>query len=183
MDQCDFLAPPGKDVEIALGSGSRTFRFYPVSVRMLFRLQQVAKPLAKAVAAIWLPIGRECERVEEQLAQGDDSIRKVREAPIDAGMAKIKLEQRAHAIEQLFDAFGQESNQRLLAMLIMDSLRDESWSRPAKTDEADAFLDSVSFPTLVRMVAAAWEASVEALGPFGGKASQALAGLKETVPV
>lgn len=166
-----FLTPSTveHDLTVRMEDGeptTRRCRFYAISIRTAFELRTVAKPLAQALAGLFSGVGNETHKIEKTQSTGQHyEVERVQGA-IDPKLAEVKLKARETAISNLVDAFGDPTNQRVIARVIMDSLREDYTSRPPKTAEIDEFIDTCDAGSLPTLLLGVSEANKDAFGPL-----------------
>jgi hypothetical protein len=156
----------------------RECNFYRVSLKALFDLKNVAKPLVRALTSLFQGVGQEnggrSIKKDHSLADGTKGQETIEEVDgIDPTLAKVKIEEREKAIGDLIDAFLDETNVKVIARLIMDSMRDD-FARPITPQAVAEFVQTVDPGTLVAMVKGLVQANVGVLGPLAPRLQEAL---------
>lgn len=151
-----FLTTVGMEHEV----NGETLTFYPLSIKALFSLRVIGKPLAQAVAALFSGVGRENGHQERVVAKGDDYETETTIAPIDPKLAQVKIDDRNKAIEGLIDAFTKESNLSTLLGVIENSIR-------GKVSAKD--LESTDVKILSQMCEGVYKANEETFRPLVGR--------------
>lgn len=166
-----FPAPQPSEHEI----NGQTFKFWPISVGAMFRLRGLAKPVAKAVAAFLT--NSQNDTASEVVQSGEH--RKVSTQAIATDLAKLRYEQRQAAIEQLTEGIFSDPAAKTLAELCIDSMR-ETFDK--KVTRPEAFLESVSAPDFVEMLAGVAKANAKLFDPLKKKAEEITSALRGNAP-
>lgn len=156
--------------------GDREFRFYASSGAVLFKLRPVAKVIGRAVAAFTYRPEEETGYTRREW-KGEAEGVEVTVPATDAKLAEQRYAQHREAVEALIDAFLDEKNAPLVALLIHDSMRDEFGSRKKSfsTAEAEEFLGAYDVGTIVLLLTHVLNANKQSLGPLWARPAEALA--------
>lgn len=151
-DRLSFLSPKCIKHTIGEGEMSQAINFYPVSVRVAFRLKSMAKPLAQAISALFTRNRDDCRQMSRKFKDpgGEEGEETTVEA-IDLALARYRDERRDKAIEQMIEAFADPQNQMIVAELLMDSMRDICPRNPTAED-LQQFIASLTVDTLFGML-------------------------------
>jgi hypothetical protein len=152
-ERLGFLSPKCVQHTIGEGEFEQTLNFYPVSIKVAFRLKTLAKPLAKAIGVLFnknMDDTRQESRSYTDEKTGEQGQHLITEA-IDIDLAKYRDERKDGAIQQAIEALTDPLNQAVVAELIMDSLRDDCPRRPESAD-INAFMDSITLDVLIGML-------------------------------
>lgn len=169
-DKFAFLTPRFVEHVVGAGESAKTFRFYPIGMRLAFRLKTVGKPLAKALGILFGKNHNDTKQIQrsfvvpETKEQGQETILE----GIGIELARYRDERREKAIAELIDTLGEESNQKLIGEIIMDSLRDDCPRRPSADDLTD-FMASLTVPMLGEMLLGVAKANFDLSGDLAGK--------------
>jgi hypothetical protein len=165
--------------------GDKVLKFYPVSLKAVFDLRAVAKPLVRALTTLFQGVGQEnggrSITKDHKLADGTTGVEKIEEVDgIHPDLARLKVEERQKAIHDLIDAFTDPVNAKLLVKLIMDSLRDE-FPRPIKDPAVAEFQDTVDAVTFGALLTGLIEANAGVLGPLAPRLRQVVQQQQQTI--
>lgn len=144
-----------------------TLKFFPVSVGTTFELRRLAKPLAKALSALFAPAKQDIgiiERVFE--ASGEEPGGKITEnEPIHPELAKVRSKEREDGVASLVDALLDPKNGDVIGKVIMDCLREE-FPRGRDAPHPNEFMRELELPTLVELLKGCFKSNKEVLGPL-----------------
>lgn len=139
--------------------------FYAMSLKTVFELRAVAKPILASLAALFTP---QQPSVKETVRSGigEKEIVKQTFEPASAEIVKLGSSTREKALADLVDAFLDPKNAALLRLVITDSLRDE-FARPVRlTKEQERIFEELDLPTAVAFLGAVVQANREVFGPL-----------------
>lgn len=179
-----FLDPTYIEHEV-LGE---TRRFYPARLKTAFKLKSVGRPLARAFSTLFSDTSADNGKIYKDM-RGEDGTMGSETViePMSIEMARMRHEQRAQAIEDMIHQFTDDKNARLVAEIILDSLRDEYTWKQSEANENRVLIDEASisqivdeldlsaFMDLLKGVALA---NKEVFGPMGEKMAQAVKGAR-----
>lgn len=170
-----FLSP--QPVEHIIDGQS--YKFWPVSTKMLFQLRSMAKPIAKAIGTLLSTTQNDYakETVEVTAPDGGYQQRTTLQA-ISADLAKARHAQRTEALEALVDGMMNDANAITLALLIMDSMRDNYQRSEVTPAGAQKFLSEVPAPAMVEMLAGVGAANKKLFDPLKAWVTEITATLK-----
>lgn len=154
-------------------------KFYPISTRMLFQLRSLAKPIARAIGTLLQSKQNDYgkETVEVKSPEDAYQIRTSVQA-ISADLAKTRHDQMAAALDSLIDGLVSESTAMSLALLIMDSLREEYPQRPATPQMAQQFLADTPAPAMIELLMGVAAANRKLFDPLKARVADITATLK-----
>ena len=149
----DFMSPRFVEHEVGQGDRKRTYRFYPASLRVVFRLKSMGKQLAKALSILFSKNKDDIKQVSKEYGQrgSDDYGAETTLESISVDLAKYRDARRDEAWDLVLSSFSDPLNQVVVAELIMDSLRDDCPRKPTAED-LQTFLDSIDVATLIAML-------------------------------
>lgn len=185
QDRLPFLQPRCITHEV-LGSPER---FYTISTGFVFRLKGIARPMAKALTALFENQDKDFGHAERQV-QSDQRIktedgqevptvdREVIVEPISMDLAQLRYKQRQQAVEEIVDALTDAENRAVIGEIIMDCLA-EKFPREKRRDNppGDVFLNTVPLDAIPDLIMGVAKANEGVLGPLGSK----LARLKDQI--
>lgn len=152
--QFSFLNPGFVELEV----GGKLLKFYPMSIRALPKLHTLIKPFVKAVSGFFATTDNDVEREFKDIndVTSGGSVRHTHVKAADLQVSKYRDEQMEKRISSLVDTILEESNHEQLAVLIIDSLRDE-WpdAKPSPSD----FLSSMDLAILADLLLGVFEAN------------------------
>jgi hypothetical protein len=161
--------------------GDRTLNFYPISVRALTRLRDLAKPIGQALTTLLGSSDRDFATKVEEKQNADKSMQRTTDiGAISPDLAKQRLAARQEAVSTLVDAVLNPTSAKLLAELLIDSLRDDFERKkggPIPTD-IDTFLESMTVDVLPDMLQGLAEANKKLFAPLKDRAASVGAALK-----
>ena len=172
-----FLCPSYETVEVA----GEQVNFYACSVGAAFQVQSIVRPIAAALAILFASRDKDVEVEQHKFhdfrgtegsaenaslgASGDHVITRA----ISPQLAEIRQRDTERAISDLIEAFTMEKNQRVLARLLMDSMRDlyPTVRQKKPTDpELDQFIAGVDTTALAQMLKGLAKANKELFSPL-----------------
>ncbi|MBL4769473.1 MAG: hypothetical protein JKY94_17505 [Rhodobacteraceae bacterium] len=162
-----LLSKKGASAIIQLEDGQEmTLHFYPISVRRLLTLQDMMGSVAKALMT--LTSGNNYEdriRSSHQKEESTGYTSSVSE-PVDPEIIAKRQGYKDEALDEMFRVLMAEENAKVVAQLLMDSLRDEDFSGM----DALEFLDQIEGGALTQMLMAFGKANKKVLpGPLAKK--------------
>ena len=177
----------GEPTHVEHKVGEATVKFYPVSVGMMFKLRRAAKPIAKAISVLTSGGGKDTGNIFREVGepvmldgkplklkdgQGGDRIVRDNETIAEAitpELAETRTRQRSEAIEDLIGALTDDENVKIIAEIIMDSMRMEGNDRPP----ASEFINQIELPILGELLMGVGKANKGVFGPLADKLSPA----------
>ncbi|HUT78331.1 MAG TPA: hypothetical protein VM285_11620 [Polyangia bacterium] len=166
-----FLTPDPTPCEVA----GRTINFYPVSVRMAFKLKDIGKPLAKAVQALMFTRrDQDVKQDSEEYVndQTGDFVKKHSVAPLTTELAEYRDKQKGESLDALVETLFADPSRDIIARLMIDSLRDEyepAYRKNPPGPDVDTFFDDIDIAALRPMVLALAKANSKVFGAPGEK--------------
>lgn len=169
-----FLTPTFEAHEV----GGDTYNFWPVSLRVLFKLRCVATPLAKSLSTLFSV--RERDTITESHDWTDvetgerGSTTKL--LPASTELSEALHKRRTAAIEELVIALTERSNLLIVGEIIMDSMREDFPRNPSK-EQIAAFVDDegMNVPTISALLVGVAKANKKVFGPLADTVSASLA--------
>lgn len=160
-----FLKPVGHVEEI----GGEELTFYPVSIKMAFRLQSIAGPVAEALSVL---MTRRDSDTSSTIVPGKDGVaQSIHVDAIPTDTAALRTKERRQAVRQAVDTLLNPKNVEVLASLLGDSLRDV-FPRDAKMAEKVEFVESLPVGVAAQMVVAFVEANKRVFGPLADRVEE-----------
>lgn len=158
----------------------RKLRFYPVTLRCAFQLRALAGPLASALTTLFE--GRNdsgSKHMEYGQPSEDNTMREFgKETVINAvslDVIKFRSSARQQAVQTLVNTLTEQSSQRVLGRLVMDSMRDEfPKGSTFKDSDVDEFTENLDVPVFAQMLVGVGKANAGVLGPLAPKVSKRL---------
>lgn len=148
----------------------KPFKFYPVSVAQLYRMQTMFNPLIEAVR-VWMLRATDVEHIEQQEQQLDDLGNPVhvtvvkRAGSIDPALAQQRSEETKKALSSVVEELFSEENKAVLGGLLADSLRD-LFPRPVEDEDVIKFFNEMDVDAMVSFARGFVKANTKVLGPF-----------------
>lgn len=157
----------------------QVLKFYPISTRMLFRIQSLAKPIARAIGTLLSPKQNDYgkETVETKSPEDAYQIRTTLQ-PISADLARERHGQTLSALDNLVDGLMSESTSVTCALLVMDSLRDTFQRNEITPQGAQSFLADTPATTLMELLAGVAAANKKLFDPLKARVADITATLK-----
>jgi len=156
--------------------GSDVKRFYPISVKAMFRLRQIGKLLARSLSVLFQPTDRQgntisahpedCSTTSEVYKDPDGTkVEKTSVGAVSLDVARLRSEERARAFEELVDALSDEKNLYVVVGIMADSLRDE-FERPVGDGRIKEVVDTIDLEVLSQYLVGVMKANAKVLTPF-----------------
>jgi len=142
--------------------------FYALGVRMLFKLRNLAKPIAESMAVLFE--SHESDRGAEFI-QSDDGTRSTTQ-PVEPALAAQRTRDREKSVGRLIETICDEKNGEILAEVVLDSKRERDQKKITKT-QVEEFLDKTDVPTFVQNLIGVGKANAEVFGPVGERVALA----------
>jgi len=140
-----------------------TIQFYPISVRMLFRLKKIGKPLAKALAVLFrqdsTDTGLEQKTITDPASPGA-KVEEILTHAISPKLADLRHNQSQKAIEELIDSITDPKNVDAMAEIVIDSMKAKEELKPRD------LVDQVQIPVFLELAKCVLEANQGVLGPL-----------------
>lgn len=177
MNLSPFLNPSFVEHEV----GGRVCKFYPISVRVLFQMRGLAKPIAQAVSTLLTSRGDDIgrESVEVQAPDGGRQLRTTIQ-PIQEGLAKTRFDQRNATLTSLIDQLMSDGAADMIATLIMDSMRDD-FPRSTSTQDRAKFVAEIPAEAAAEMLTGVAKANKKLFDPLRVRVAEMAATLKAAV--
>lgn len=171
-----FLSPTPVSHEV----DGKAYNFYPNRVYVVGKLRGFLKPLFSALSV--LSATNESDVSREMLDESSNGAirRKTSVQAIDSTLAKQRSEERERNIHTIVETLTAGPGLRSLALLIVDSMRDDYPEKPNDAD-LDRFLEEVSIDQIVQSLAGVAKASKEVFAPLMERAAPGLAALRSTL--
>ena len=174
-EKFNFIAPIGIEHEVQ----GKKLTFYPISVKMLFVLKEIAKPLATAIAALFpdvrKDVGAKYEYANDpNIKPGEERLIKMETEGISSDLATLRENQQSKAISEIINVFTDQNNALVIGRLIVDSLQDEFERETMKSQDISEFVESLPITALKDMLIGLTKANSKVLGPLGERVSQLL---------
>lgn len=146
-------------------------RFYSLSMTTLFRLNKLARPLIKTISTFLGTRDKDQEVFSREMTEeGGMVVFENTVKAVDPSLAALRHAQMQDTVDALMDAIDDPQNRGVLALIVMDSMRERGFpSRPSDADLND-FLSSVSGPVFGQMLLGVWAANKGLFGEQEGKA-------------
>lgn len=145
--------------------------FYPISLRVAFNLQSVAKPLARALTTLLSPTKQDTGLVTEDYVDQGATVQKTTRTSISLELAELRSRQRADAVQGLVEELLNAKNIAILGELFLDALtppRDRK-SGEREPAECDAFMAQVDLGALIDLFQGVARANASVFGALGEK--------------
>lgn len=169
--QLSFLKPRGTQVPIKYGEDEKSLTFYPVSVRRLLSLRMIGQELAKSLTVLFSADKSslmDAKRTTRK-SESDGFVETIFE-PTPLATLEYRATSRSQAIDAAMNCLFAEENQKIVAELIADSLRD--------TDNDMLELDADIYR---QMLMAMLKANSKVLGPLEERFRALLTSLRNKV--
>lgn len=175
-----FLSGKCVDQEV----NGQQMRFYPVSLRLAFRMRSFLAPIAKALTVL-LPNEQDDTRLtgyeNRSVKQADGTEMQTTEVgAIRPEILQQINSRRERAIEDLVMAVTSEENANLIAELIMDSLRDDFPRKPSPS-QIQEFREEMDIDSLLQALAGFGKANKKIFDPFLDKVAPSVRRAAEDV--
>lgn len=148
--------------------GDNLVKFYSCTPSALLAMKELLEPLSKALVAL-MPAGNDVEW-SEQVQKNDKEgtfFRQEKTTAVDPKLAELRVDQKKGAIKDLLQALTSNVSQIVLAKLLMNSMRDEGFSKEPTDHEALDFMNKgTDTDTLVDMLEGLFEANKKMISPF-----------------
>lgn len=147
------------------------YKFFPVSVNVMFRMRTMAKPLATALRTLFSDtLTADRGRTVRQVPNAAEEFL----APVSAEIARLRAEQADKAISDLVEAFTDEKNATVVGELLVDSLRETFGRGSMSPSDCLSWFKGMDVETLSGMLVGLGKGNKKLLGPFGEILSQTL---------
>ncbi len=141
-------------------------RFYPVSVRAVFKLRDISKPISKAIQAL-LTGNDDTSRESVKMTDKERNYQeRVVVSAINPELARLRHQQKQDAIETLINGLLSEESSFVLADLIMDSMREAGFPKNPTIQQKAEFVNGTSATAMVEMAKGLAEANKELFRPL-----------------
>lgn len=172
-----FLSPIPVDYEV----DGKTYQFYPISTKVLFQLRGLAKPLARALGVLLTSSQNDYGKETVEVKAPDDGYQiRTSIQPITSDLAKARHEQRQMALDQLVDGLMSEGSSTMLALMVMDSMRD-TFARTPTPAQLAAFVNETPATVLVEMLMGVAAANKKLFDPLKARVTEMTATLRSTI--
>jgi hypothetical protein len=145
--------------------------FFAVSVELVFSLNRIGRPLMAALAVFMRNREKDSTQIARNFGEGGAESPTTGEEhifeAISPELAKVRHDQELSAVNSLVTAFDAKENRRVLARVIMNSMRNEGFPPKPTEAELDEFLEIASPSAFIDMLLGVWHANK---GLFGGAA-------------
>ena len=149
----------------------KPLNFFPVTLRTLFALKDVAKPLSKAVAVLFSDHKNDYGTTEREFG-GDPGGREIIINPIAVEVIKLRETQQAQAIENLIEALTADKTQNTIGTLIMDSLREVFPPGDKANPPVSEFMGTLGAAQIYPMLVGVSKANKGLFGPLADRLSE-----------
>lgn len=156
--------------------GEQELHFYSVSVGLAFKMKVIGRPMARSLSVLF-------SKNDSDLGTKDISMpnehgtedREITISPLSEGMAKIRSDQKADAIEGLVEALTNDANAAVVGEVIMDSLAEiflkdkrNEWPPPLE------FFHTMPLPIVGEMIMGVVQANKKVFGPLTDQVADAV---------
>lgn len=157
--------------------------FYPISVGMMFTLRKLGKPIARALAVFFESKRVSVDGKAYQTTQSADGFAETISEGVSLEIIKLRYDQQAAAIEQLFDGLSGDDSVEAVGKIILDSVRRSMFSgiAPADLPNGAEFLHAMGLPQLPELIVGVVKANKGVLGPLAGQMESAWSKAAEAV--
>ncbi len=162
----NFMKPAGLEKEI---EGEKLI-FYPISMKALFKLRQVAGPVMEALTILLTRNDNDCATRAKSDKSG--KVTEIDTEAIPTETAKLRTAERKDAMRKAVETLLDPGNSEVMAYLLGDSLKDSFDGVPMK--EKVEFVEALPFGIAFQMCLALVEANKKVFGPFAEKAGDLL---------
>ena len=157
----------------------QTYKFWPVSTKMLFQLRTLAKPVAKAIGTLLTSTQNDFGKETVEVRAPDDGYQiRTTLQPIPADLAKTRHEQRTAALDGLVEGLMNEASSLALALLVMDSMRDQYPRSEVTPAGAQKFIAETPATAMVEMLAGVGAANKKLFDPLKARVTELTATLR-----
>ncbi len=161
-DSFSFLEPDAITHKV----NGQDIEFYPVSLKTLFEIKTIAKPLAMALGVLFEDKGRDIGSVSRNFhtPDGEHLDNEMIVEPISLDLAKLRATQRSESIQNLMEALTDEAAKKTLGKLIVESMK-----KHFEKDQAPPpleFMNEIPANSLVDFLTGVAKANKGVLGPL-----------------
>jgi len=164
-DKFTFLTPTFITHKVA----EQELHFYPISVKFVFELKMLGKPMAQALAVLFTNKDSDTGATTQSIENSKAGVKEIKTIvePITVEIAVYRSNQKQEAFEALFDALTNQDNGMLLGRMLMDSLR-EMFDDKEREDRNRALelVKCMDLTTLRDMITGLVKANAKVLGPL-----------------
>jgi len=170
-DTFTFLSP----TFISHKVGDKELHFYPISVKFIFELKMLGKPIAQALTSLFINKENDTGATTQSVEDSKKGYKEIKTTvdPITVEVAILRTSQKQEVFETLFEAISNQDNGMLLGRMLMDSLR-EDFDKKEREDRnlALEFIQLMDLATLKDMILGLVKANSKVLGPLESMAAQ-----------
>jgi hypothetical protein len=168
-----FIAPKAVPVKIE----DDELKFYPVCVSSMFVIKTIAAPIARALASIFQSEENDVGVVDEVKGTGVDGeyVTRKKIEPVSMELARFRLDQKQHAIEEAVDTIFDPKNSRTVMRIVMDSMRedfDRNKSEEEKDKEAVEVLNTIDASMFYKLLMGLYAGNKTVFGPLASMVAQ-----------
>ena len=142
--------------------------FYPISPKLLKELKALSIPVSEALASLMMKpetmSGIEQENYTN--TKGGEVVQKTNSPALSVDAALFIHQRRRDAMKVMMEFFCEEMNHKILAKVIMNSLKDDFPDRNPQPAELERFLEHCDLKTLIELIKGVVSAHKDLLGPF-----------------
>ncbi len=131
----------------------RRVKFYPIGMRTAFRIRGMTAQLFQALQTLFATDRDDVTKARTKVVTKEGDYKEDENVTaLSPELAALRSGQKQDAIQKIVDSLLSEDSSFVLAELLIDSMRDEDFPRPPKTQDLAAFVSNVSANCMVEMV-------------------------------
>jgi len=161
MSNQSWLKPKYVESEV----NGEKLRFFPISMRLLFRLRDIGKSLAKAIASIFNRDEDHVGSTTRNVTEGEQVMQVTEIEAISPELAELREKKRVEAITDVVDTLTDPQSGDVVAEIIMDSLR-ENFDRNPSPQQIEEFRNALDAESLVQLMAGVGAANKKLFDPL-----------------
>lgn len=138
-------------------------KFYPLNGTASFAIRNLAKPVLKAVFALFSQNPNDSSLESSEIISGENSQKRTSQAAIASDLAKLRFNQKQDSLETLIEGLLCEPSAKVIATCIMACMKDDY---PKGTKTPDQFLEETPLPVIVEMLTGVAKANAKVFDPF-----------------
>lgn len=154
-----FLNPEYVEHEV----NGEELKFFAISVRSLAKLRDVAKPLVQSLQVILSSNEEDSSVLSKSNDRSGEQI--FNRQAHDPEVARLRSNEREKAFNRLVDVLTDAKGMESLAVLVMDSLR-ENYERPIKDKDAKEMVGKIDLSVWVELLIGLAKANKRVFSPF-----------------
>ena len=162
-----FLSKKAVDHEIVVDDETIAVRFYPIKVKTLVNIREMAQGISMALGVLFNrnPF-EDFERQTQKFdgGNGDPGGTIEISRPPEESVLKFRAKEREKAITDVTNVLLHENNMKDIARVILDSMREDG--EEMFGNDPETFLEQVDLETIPQFLSGLAKANKKVLGPF-----------------